>query len=71
MGSEITDLVWSNEFLLDSAKFEVFFLSFNRDKFESSFDVIKNSIGFVEFWNVNNVHKTTWEFRVSSDFLIN
>ena len=71
MSSEITDFIWSDEFLLDSAKFEVFLLTFKLDQFESSFDIIKNSVGFVEFWNVNNVHKTTRILRISSDFFVN
>ena len=70
MSSEIADFIWSNEFLLNSAEFEIFLLTFKRDLFESSFNVIKNSVGFVEFWNINNVHKTTWVFRISSNLLI-
>jgi hypothetical protein len=71
MSSEITDFVWSNEFLLYSAKFEVFFLSFKLDKFESSLNIIKNSIWFIKFWNVDNIHKTTWVLWISSNLLIN
>jgi hypothetical protein len=44
VSSEVTDLVWSDELLLDSAEFEVFLLSLKRDKLESSLDVIKDSV---------------------------
>lgn len=71
MSSEITDFIRSDEFLLNSAEFEIFLLSLELDQFESSFDIIKNSVGFVEFWNVNDVHKTTWILGISSDFFIN
>ena len=70
MSSEITDFIRSDEFLLNSAELELFLLSLQLDQFESSFDIIKNSVGFVEFWNINNVHKTTWVFRISSNLLI-
>ena len=71
MSSEITDFIRSDEFLLNSAELEIFLLSLELDQFESSFDIIKNSVGFVEFWNVNDVHKTTWILWISSDFFIN
>ena len=70
VGDEIADLVWSNEFLLNSAELEVLLGSLEWDQFESSFDVVEDSEGFVELWNVNNVHESARILGVSSDFLI-
>jgi hypothetical protein len=70
VGNKVADLIWSNELLLNSAKLEVFLLTFEWNEFESSFDVIKNSESFVKFWKLDSVHKTARIFRISSDFLI-
>lgn len=70
VSDEITDLVWTNEFLLDSAEFEVLLGSFEWNQFESSFDIVEDSEGFVELWNINNVHESAWVLWISSDFLI-
>ena len=40
MSGEITDFIRSNEFLLNSAKFVIFFISFDFYEFKSSFDII-------------------------------
>lgn len=58
VGHKVTNLVRSDRFLLNSAELELSFFLFKLDKDESSLDVVENSVGSSEFWDVDYVHKS-------------
>lgn len=70
MGNVIASFVWSNKFLLNFAKFEFSFFDFELNQSESLFYVVKDSVVFIHFWDFDNIHQSTREFGVSSDFVI-
>ena len=66
----VTYFVWSNSFLLDSAKFESSFFLFKFNQNKSTFRIVKYSVSLSKFRDINYVHKTQRKFRISSYFLI-
>lgn len=70
VGDEVADLVGSDEFLLDSAEFEVSLFLLDFDHGESSLDVVEDSEGLVDLGDLEDVHESAGELGVSSDLVV-
>jgi len=70
MGDNIRDLVGANSLLDDLAELVLGFFSLDASKNESSLNIIQNSVEFSSLLNGDDIHKSSRESRVSSDFAI-
>lgn len=70
VGDEIGDLVWTECFLLNLAKFELGFGVVDFDESETSFDVIKDAVILLHFRDFDDVHKADRVLVVPTDLLV-
>jgi hypothetical protein len=70
MGNDIWNLVLSEGFSHDLAKFERGFFGINGNGLEASFNVQKDAEMFASLGNGNDVHESTGESVISSDLVI-
>lgn len=71
VGHDVWNFVDTHGFSNDLAKLERGFFLVNFVSLVSSLDIVKNTEVFLCFFNLNNVHNTKWESRISSDFVVN
>lgn len=71
VGNNVWDFVWSNSFFADLEQLEFGFNFFYFNESESSFNIEKNSVMFVSFWDRKSIHDANWELDWSSYFIIN
>lgn len=70
MCNNVWNLVWSDGFSNNFAEFEVSLFCIDFDQGKSTFFIIQKSVIFTSFNNGQDIHDTDWEFRISSNFII-
>ncbi len=70
VSDNVWNLVWTDGFFNNFAEFEVSFRTFNADEGESTLFIIQKSKRLSGFNNGQEIHKTDWEFSISSNFMI-
>jgi hypothetical protein len=70
VSDDVRNLVGSDGFLDDFTELEVGFGSLDADEGESALFIIQKSIVLSSFDDVEDIHDADWEFKVSSDLVI-
>ena len=70
VSDDVRNLVGSDGFFGDFSELEVGFGSLDADEGESALFIIQKSIVLSSFDDGKNIHDANWEFKVSSDLVI-
>jgi len=71
VGNNVRNLVGADSLLGDLAELVFSFLSADVSEDESALYVVENSVKLTSLLDADNIHKTSWESRVSSDLAVN
>ena len=70
VSNNVWNLVRTNSFFDNLAKLEAGFWTFNADEGESALFIIQKSIVFTSLDDSEEIHKTNWEFGISSNLVV-